>query len=262
MLHFRVSGLIAAGALCLVFSMTASPAFAEVREIEPRPGGTIELHVFAADNPSAAIVMFEGAGGLFKPNGKGFVSARYGDFVDRGFTVVIVGPPADRRGFKGGMPPKYREHKAHLRDIAMAVKMIKTETGLPVWLLGISMGSKSVASFAASRGARMIAGAVFMSSSTNPPGGYRSVADYDFDALKAPVLAVAHRDDACKGTPPDGAEKIVRAAASSVDATVLMLEGGSNRGRSPCGPGSHHTFTGIEDEVVDAIAAFIKQHPR
>ena len=203
--------------------------------------------------------MFEGSGGTFKPGSMGFVNAHYEKFVDAGFTVAVLNPPADERGFRGGMSPRFRESKLHAEDIGFSIRKLKQRFNAPVWLLGISMGTKSVAMFAAFRPKR-IDGAIFLSSSTSPPGGYKAVSDYDFSALDAPLLAVAHEDDACKGTPPQGAEEIVRLATGSKNAKYLKFTGGHNRGRSPCGPGTPHTFAGIEDEVVSEIAAFIREH--
>jgi pimeloyl-ACP methyl ester carboxylesterase len=228
---------------------------------QTRSGGSFAIHTFAAKNAQATILMFEGAGGVFNPGGAGFINAHYGDFVDRGFTVVLMEPPADKNDFHlgGGMHPLFRESANHVQDIDAVISMLRKNSTKPIWLLGISMGTKSVANYAANRSNR-ISGAIFLSSSTRPPGISRSVADYEFGSLRAPVLAIAHRDDACRGTPPSGAREIVRAARSSRDAKSILLSGGSAIGRRPCGPRTPHTFNGIESQVITAVSEFIGKH--
>lgn len=227
--------------------------------IETRPGGSFRVELYPTDNAKATILMFEGSGGNFKPGGKGFVSGQYDEFASFGIAVAVMTPPDDNKSFQGGMPPSFRESRSHTKDIGTAVQELKKRFKAPVWLLGISMGSKSLATFLAHR-SNMIDGAVFISSSTRPPGGFKSVTDYEFSNVRAPVLAVAHEDDGCKGTPPEGADEIVQLMTQSSAAKTLKFSGGTNTGRSPCRTNTHHTFAGIEHEVVSAIAGFIGEN--
>ena len=75
--------------------------------------------------------------------------------------------------------------------------------------------------------------------------------------LTHPVLAIAHEDDGCQGSPPSGATEIAKAAVASPQAVAMFFSGGLNTGRAPCGTETHHTLFGIEDQVVSAIAGFI-----
>ena len=227
--------------------------------IETRPGGAFKVELYPANETKAVLLMFEGSGGNFKPGGKGFVSGQYDEFASFGIAVAVMTPPDDNKSFQGGMPPSFRESRSHTKDIGTAVQELKKRFNAPVWLLGISMGSKSLATFLAHR-SNMIDGAVFISSSTRPPGGFKSVTDYEFSNVRAPVLAVAHEDDGCKGTPPEGADEIVRLMTQSSAAKILKFSGGTNTGRSPCRTNTHHTFAGIEHEVVSAIAGFIGEN--
>ena len=150
----------------------------------------------------------------------------------------------------------------HIKDIDAVVSWMKKKTKLPIWLVGISLGSISAASYAV-RGNQSIAGVVLMSSPTNPPHPRRrSVAEMGLDKIKVPVLAIAHGGDKCAGTPPAGAKKIVEASTSSPNAKAIIFTGGHDSGGNPCRPGTHHTFDGIEQEVVSAIAAFIKTNTK
>lgn len=231
---------------------------ADVRIIEARKGGAFELHIYKASDAVAVIVMLEGAAGEFVPGGRGFVNTTYIEFVAKGYTVAVVSPPKDQKRRSNGLHPKFRGTPQHAKDIAAAVKALKAETGRPVWVLGVSRGTLSVANFA-SHYPGLIAGAVFMSSATRTPPGFKSVTDYDLSGITGAVLAVAHEDDGCKGTPPGGARRIAAEATKSKHAKALLFDGGNYEGKSPCGAGSH-LFSGIEDKVVNAVASFIREH--
>ena len=255
----RITSII----LACVFLGACQTTPDQVSKIETRAGGTVAVHTFKAKSPLATILMFEGAGGVFNPGGRGFVNSNYDAFVERGFTVVIMSPPADRNNFArfGGMHPRFRESAWHVRDIDAVVSMLRSKGPQPVLLLGISLGTKSVANYAANR-SNKIDGVVFLSSSTRPPPAFKSVTDHRLSSITSPVLAIAHNADICSGTPPRGAREIANAAHNSVDAKAQFFDGGINAGRSPCGANSYHTFYGIEDDVVSAIISFIRKHAR
>lgn len=252
--------LISILCVCSIFLGGIDPLnAAEVETMEARPGGSFEAHVFQAENAKATVLMFEGGGGVFKWNGQGFINENYKSFVEKNLNVIIMTPPADRQGFMGGMPPQFREKKAHVHDVGAVLRRFVAKLQKPVWLLGISIGTKSVAAFAESQPDR-IAGFVFLSSTMRPPGGYKAVTDHDLTRIRGAVLAVAHKDDECRGTPPEGAKEIVAAASNARITKLLMMSGGSNNGRNPCGIKTHHVFAGIEDEVVDEVAKFIVEN--
>jgi len=232
---------------------------ADTKTVEARPGAAFEIDVFDADNATAAILLLEGGEGKFRPGGNGFVSGQYKTFVEQGFTVGGLQAPADQLRKGKGLHPKFRETPAHASDIAAAVKMLQQYTGKPVWVLGVSRGTMSLANFV-SRYPDTAAGAVFMSSTTRTPPGFKSVTDYDLSGVGVPVLAVAHEDDACRGTPPEGAREIAAAASASRNAKAIYFSGGNSPGRSPCKPRTPHVFYGIENDVVKAVASFIRDN--
>ena len=71
---------------------------------------------------------------------------------------------------------------------------------------------------------------------------------------------MAHEDDGCPGTPPQGARRIAQALTGAPVAEVEFFSGGETEGPNPCHPGTPHTFHGIQDSVVAFIAEFIKAH--
>jgi predicted alpha/beta-hydrolase family hydrolase len=252
----RISFVSVFCALAIHFLCVASVSASDVESMEIRPGGSFDVLVFQAENAKATVLMFEGAGGVFNRGGPGFMGESFKYFVNSGLNVMVMTPPADGRQFRGGMPPRFREQKAHASDIGAALDRAAVKFNVPVWLLGISMGTKSLATFAEHQPEKA-AGFVFLSSSMRPPGGFKAVTDHDLSRIRGSVLAVAHEGDECRGTPPGGAREIVAAASNARASKVLLMTGGSNDGRHACGVETHHVFAGIEDEVAVEIARFV-----
>jgi len=148
---------------------------------------------------------------------------------------------------------------AHVTDIDAIIAVLKQSFDLPVWILGVSNGTRSAASYAMRRSER-IAGVVLVSSSISPPSGTPIQQLPQIAAITVPLLALAHRDDACRGSPPAGAAQIANAATASPHAAAMIFSGGLNTGPMPCGVETHHQLYGVEDQAVDAISWFIDTH--
>ncbi len=239
--------------LLVLVSVVAAQAAS--RTVATRPGVTVRIDVVVPDGATAMVILLPGGGGRVQTRSEGFAHFAQSRFLRAGVAVALVGAPSDQRNFLGGMHPVFRESKAHVTDIDTAVAVLQAQAGLPVWVAGISLGSRSAAHYAIQRTDR-IAGVVLLSSSTNPPRG-KPVDAFALERITVPLLAIAHRDDECPGTPPAGAERIVAAATASPNAVVKIFTGGQNFGANPCRPETHHTFFGIEGAVVSAIAEFI-----
>lgn len=245
--------------IALAFALAlAGPAQASRETIATRPGVTVKVDLQVPDGAVALVLLFEGGGGRIRSSAKGFAQLAQAVFPRKGIASALLDAPSDQRNFMGGMHPKFRMSAEHVADIDAVVAALQAQTGLPVWILGVSLGSRSVARYAVQRSDR-IAGVVLLSSSTNNPRG-KPIDAFSLHNVTVPLLAVAHRDDSCRGTPPEGAQRIVSAATASPDATARFFTGGRNRGRQACGIETHHTFFGIEDQVVSAIARYIAQH--
>ena len=259
---FLRSCLVAAVFIC----SANSGRFADANEIElkPRPGATMKVILIDSKNPSAVVILMEGGSGSPRIiNGaRGFLSMIREDFAGKGFFIAMPVAPSDQTEFRGGMHPNYRISDSHLKDIGSLVAWIKKKTNLPVWIVGVSFGTVSAAYYAVN-GKPQVDGVVLNSSVTLKNrfiGDDVPVTNYALDKIAVPLLAVGHEDDECPDTPAAGAKEIVAAATSSPNAKVLIMSGGSNIGRHPCHPGTPHTFNGVEDEVVSAIAGFIKSN--
>ncbi|WP_193367843.1 alpha/beta hydrolase [Pelagibius marinus] len=250
---------LAWGGLCMVLSgAVATEAGAERLSLETRPGATVMVDLELPAEATALILLFEGGGGRIKASAKGFASLAHQRLARVGMASALIDAPSDKRQFMGGMHPNFRQSDAHLRDINGVVAALRARSDLPLWVLGISLGSRSVAWYAANW-PEQIDGVILMSSSTDNSKG-EPVDRFPLQRIQVPLLAVAHEADGCPGTPPEGATRIVAAASGSRAAEVRTFSGGRNAGRRACGVRTYHTFYGIEDEVLAAVADFIKSH--
>jgi pimeloyl-ACP methyl ester carboxylesterase len=247
--------------IAVLAQLAIAPAvLAASRFLATRPGVTVRVQVLVPDGATAMVVLLEGGGGRVRDPSQGFAHLAHRRFARAGVAAALVDAPSDQRSFMGGMHPRFRASADHIVDLDAVVAALRVQTGLPVWIAGVSLGSRSAASYAYQRADR-IAGVVLLSSSTNPPRGI-GVDAFPLHRITVPLLAVAHRDDRCPGTPPAGAQRIVAAATASPNAVVRTFTGGRNAGVNACGVETHHTYYGIEDAVVSAIAEFIASNTR
>ena len=264
-------------------SEPASGLSAELVKIETRPGVTLKFILIKPDNPVAAVVLLEGGPGRMrlsssdlKPTKKrllGFLARSREDFARHGFMVALLDAPSDRA--VEGMRPIFRISNEHAQDIKTVVSYLKNKAKIPVWLVGMSLGS-----FSASNGAIRIKegidGVILTSSVTRSAERWaiydshpNGIVSMDLDKIKVPTLIVAHRDDKCPDTLASRTPEIKEALINSPRAEMTYFTGGKKPRplpRSPappaCQPLSPHGFYGIEEQVVPSIADFIKSNFR
>ncbi len=185
-----------------------------------------------------------------------------------GIGFVNVAPPSDMpHGFICCDNP-FRDSPRHLRDVGAVISYLREKTGLPIWLIGVSMGTVSIANVA-TRLPDAIDGVVFLSSITSfTDRGYRArgesmVTEMTLSRIKVPVLAAAHAQDSDPTTPPGGARTIVKHATNAPVKEVKIFSEGPDV--TPYGGGSGfvpHTFAGKRTELAKHIAKFILANTR
>jgi pimeloyl-ACP methyl ester carboxylesterase len=143
-------------------------------------------------------------------------------------------------------------------DVAAVIDWIDARVSLPVWVLGMSLGSYS-ATNSAIRLNRSLDGFALCSASTAPTGGPRpnGILDMALERIAMPALIVGHRDDACPGTPPEGVPRIAEALTAADPIAQRVFSGGDPARSGPCGPLAPHGYLGIEDDVVTYMAGVI-----
>ena len=131
----------------------------EVTDIASRAGVSSRvLHVTAREPKTAALLFTGGDGGLLIAD-DGRIERGAGNFLVRsrerfaqaGVTVAVLGVPSDRRSppFLSG----WRQSADHAADVRALIAWLRGRTNGPVWLVGTSRGTQSVAAVALRLGA-------------------------------------------------------------------------------------------------------------
>lgn len=236
-----------------------------IHSLSSRPGVTQSIFLLEARKPQAVVILFAGGKGnigLASPDGMmlrgNFLLRSRQYFARRGMTAVLFDAPSDRQGNTGMLG--FRNSKKHAQDVAAVIGFLrKRYPGLPVWLVGTSRGSSSVANAAIRIKGQAADGIVLTSSVTVENRKGANLFSMALKKITLPVLIVHHKDDACSVTPYRDARILLRRLRQSPSKSLLTITGG-DFGGNPCKGHSHHGFLGQESMVVHKIADWIKQH--
>lgn len=265
----RWSGLRASarlGGLLLAFALTsgtAAPApTTQVVDIPTRPGVTNRVLLVAPDRPRAAALLYAGGHGGLQIASDG--SMRWGEgnfvvrtrlmFAEQGLAVAVVDAPSDRQ--QAPYLNRFRQTPEHAQDATAIVAELRKRYAVPVWLIGTSRGTQSVAAIALALAQQPGApdGLVLTASILTDPGG-RPLPAMPLQELRLPVLVVHHEQDGCArcryADLPLLTDKL-----QAPRRQVLSFTGGTSLG-DPCEARAYHGFNGLEDQVVTAIARWI-----
>jgi hypothetical protein len=190
--------------LCIAANVARAQSAPKVIDIPTRSGVTQRLLYIAPDSPKAVVMLYAGGhGGLrLDPYGTfgwgeyNFLVRSRQLFVSSGLTVAVIDAPSDRQTtpFLNG----FRQTSEHAADAKAVIAWLRAHANVPVWLVGTSRGTQSVASIAiALTDGGGPDGVVLTSTILRDVKGGRSVADMNLSALRIPVLVVHHQDDAC-----------------------------------------------------------------
>lgn len=186
-------------------------------------------------------------------HGNNFVVRTRGLWADRGYSVVIV-DALGGRNMRG-----LRSSDNYARVIDKVVEFARAETRAPVFLLGTSQGSIAAMNGAAHLPAGALGGVVLTESVSRPSKSGETVFDAFPERVKAPALIVANQDSVCRAAPAADAPRIAEAMSGAPEVRVIYVNGGIARSQD-CGSLSPHGYYGIEQEVVDKIAAWLDAH--
>jgi hypothetical protein len=246
-----------------------TPALVSIQT--PR-GATQAFILIKVDNPAASVILFAGGYGALglksessmKWGTENFLVRSRDKFADHHFMVAVVDAPSDQQQ---GMSPMFRMSGAHAGDIGAVAAYLKRQAGVPVWLVGTSMGT-----FSAARGAiaaKGINGLVLTSTITGAmPGSTLArshpdgVASMALEEITVPTLIVSHRKDTCKVTPAADAPKLSSRLTKASKVEVALLDGGDPPLSDPCRAMAPHGYFGVEAEAVDTIAKFISDNSK
>ena len=248
--------IFAAAALwALVFTCHAEGTLFKV---PTREGVATTLFWEPAPDAKATVFLFPGGGGGFgkveagKATGLNFLVRSEPYFIANGFNVAIFGRPSDSQD----LDYADRISDTHMADVRKVLEFVKSKAEVPVWMVGTSRGTISATAAAINLPGEM-AGVVLTSSvvSYKKPG---AVPKQDLDRIKVPVLVLHHAKDACPWCQPHEVPAILRGLKNAPVKKEIMVSGGENPTGNVCEALHWHGFPGMEREVVDLIANWIK----
>ncbi len=260
-----------ASVLCAMFvllSAAVASATETLVELSTREGVIQPFLLREAPNPVGVAVLFAGGHGRLGLHREddavnldwgrnNFLVRSRAHFTDQGFHVLLVDAPSDRRG-EAGMLDGFRHSAEHMADLAAVLQWVNDRYGLPVWLVGTSRGTESATATAlALHMGTWIHGLVLSAPMTRENRRGLSLLEMSLDAIHVPVLLVAHRQDACRSTPPEGVEELEVALVHAPRVQVQWWEGGEAPRGEPCQGLTPHGFLGIEREVVQGMSGFM-----
>ena len=274
MIGLKIKRILCAVFLFLLFFSGQIYASSEsLVKVESRPGVAQKFILTKPDKPIAAVILFAGGHGglrlssLFGKPGmqwgsKNFLVRTRKLFADHGFMVAVIDAPPDRKK----MNAIWRISQKHAQDILSVIRTLKKESDIPVWAVGTSMGTFSAPN-AAIRLNSEVDGLVLTSTITRSPKKWKiygshpnGVIDMSLQNITVPTLIVSHRNDKCIITPASDSDSLKERFEKSKVVKVLLFNGGKQPISDSCNALSEHGFYGIEKEVVDSIAQFIKSN--
>lgn len=237
--------------------LTASTSSAqEIKVIQTRPGVSLGfLWHRPATAPKGVMVMFPGGDGahMFREDGgkiqlgKNFLVRTSPEFVKAGYAVAIVDVPSDQAS---GMLPGFRNSREHVQDIAKLIDFLDAQGLNPIYLVGTSMGTLSVAYLGMELKDSRIKGLVL----TTTLGVPQYVGGLRVNRIAFPVLLVHHAEDGCQFSPFQEAQQLKKRITGSPKVDFVEVHGGDPPQSDPCMPLSYHGFLGVEEQVVRVIA--------
>ena len=244
--------------------------------IDTRQGVTQSFLVYTPRGLVATVILLAGDNGLLDIQPDGALRRLVGNFLIRssmefvrcGFEVVLVDAPSDRRENVDGLTG-FRKTPQHAIDIgAVIARMRENGGGRPVWLVGTSNGSTSVANTAIELAAGAGPDGIVLTSSIVAPAdpanpGSGTLMTMNLQRITVPTLIVHHQYDECAHTlfaHVPALFETLRKLPIAVE--VKAFVGGGPVSTDPCGALHHHGYVGIEAEVVGAIADWIKHPPQ
>jgi hypothetical protein len=237
------------------------PSNHSVVTVTGRKGATQQFLAVTPPNAEASVILFAGdtghlgldeTGSFHRLNGNFLIkNRRY--FVEQGMMIAVVDTPSDRSSLD-----HFRTSRAHAVDIRAVINWLRKRADVPVWLVGTSRGTISVAGVAGQLATGGPDGIVLTSTLFGPSRRRGTVYRANLDAIKVPVLIVHHKGDACKATAYRGTATFMKRVSTASKSELITIQGGTGNIGNPCGPRSHHGYLGQERKVVKLITDWIK----
>jgi hypothetical protein len=177
-----------------------------------------------------------------------------------GISIVTVDCPTDQWGARGFTPTacddRYRSSEQHAQDVSALIDRIRETQGFKsFYVMGHSYGAVS-SHWLAIRLGEALSGSIHSATQSVPGGGAftqyaYSVADIKPSQLPKTSIYLHHRDDLCRFTPYDFAQK------QAVNGLMTVV--GGNRWAEPCGKASFHSYAGRSTQVGQALVKWMNE---
>ncbi|MEJ2362168.1 MAG: alpha/beta hydrolase [Gammaproteobacteria bacterium] len=251
--------------IALVFTLPtpAQAAKGKFYAVPGRTGVTVPVWLIAPSQATDIVVLFSGGEGKLVITAKGikhqanFLVRTRQMFADKGMIVAIPDKPSDKADLFG-----FRTTRAHAIDMSAVMQFLRRRyPGKPLWLVGTSRGTISVANVAAHIHGKAGPDGIVLTSSLTRGGvrNYDSLRDINLAAITVPTLVVHNRKDECRFTPFSDAEALPGLLTAVKVKAFKVFDGGRSPGEA-CQARSYHGYLGIEAPVVDSIVDWIKSH--
>ena len=218
------------------------------------------LWVIVKDNARATLIMFAGGHGKLKikENGirklkKNFLVRTRENFAAQGFNVIVMDKPGDRNKLFG-----FRTSEDHAQDVAAVIKFARQEFKKPVWLVGTSRGTISVANAAARLQGHKGPDGIVLTSSVLVTSRKDSVRDVKLERIKVPSLFVHNTDDGCHVCPYGEVNDVMKLLNKVKDIELQTHSGGNSEVNNQCKALTPHGFLGLENKVIADIVGWIE----
>jgi len=239
----------------------------ELATLSTRPGVTVRVLLTTPNAVPKGVF-------LFFPGGEGYlVNTEDGqpkrlfirEFREQGFTTAIVDVPSDQPyGMLGG--DRFRASKEHLEDVTKIIDFVSQKWPKPIYLIGHSAGTTSVAYLATVLKDHRVGGVVLTGALGELGPRAVSLATLPLHTITYPALFVHHKEDTCAsfGAALQQHRRLVNSPRVSF---IEVLGGDQSRAigckpRDPGGGKSYaHGFSGKRREVVAAIADWVTGKP-
>ncbi len=248
--------------IAVLLGLAAGGAWPQVVDIPTRPGVTQRLLLLRPAQPQAVVLLLAGGHGGLRLFDNG--TPRWGDnnflvrtralFAEQGLAVAVLDVPSDRQ-----RPPfleGFRQTAEHASDLKATIAWLRSQWGLPVWLVGTSRGTQSVAFVATELAGSEGPDGIVLSSSILADERSRAVPAMPLERIRVPVLVLHHERDGCRLCAFSQVPALMDGLKSSPRKQLLAFTGGVSEG-DPCHAMAHHGFNGIEADVVRQAAAWM-----
>jgi pimeloyl-ACP methyl ester carboxylesterase len=248
-------------AAALLLPFIAAAAQVSVKDIATRPGVSQRVLLIKPEQPVASVILFAGGNGLIHIGPDGSLG-RGGNFLVRSrdlfareaLLVAVVDAPSDRADGPG--LDYFRKSADHAFDVAQVIALLRKEAKGPVWLVGTSRGTTSVANAVIRLREQGPDGVVFTASMVgNDP---ERVPSMGIEAIRVPALVVHHEQDQCRYCLLRDVPALMAGLKGAAKSELVTFKGGGPVKGDPCQAFHYHGFVGLEEAVVKRIADWIR----